>query len=105
MNKFPTPPAVRDSANYTCVARNGVGEDRLMHQVFAVTTPSAPVLALAQATHSTLNLTITSGSDGGVPILGKLYCSYEIYATTFIIQTWSYFTVKVCSKPVILQIH
>lgn len=93
MNKFPSLPAVRDSANYTCVARNGVGEDRLMHQVFAVTTPSAPALALAQATHSTLNLTITSGSDGGVPILGKLYCSYEVHGT-FIVHTSAILLIK-----------
>lgn len=63
---------MQETANYTCWARNSVGVDSLTHQVVALTPPSPPTLALAQATHHSLNLTITPNSDGGAPILGEM---------------------------------
>ncbi|KAK4299474.1 hypothetical protein Pmani_028258 [Petrolisthes manimaculis] len=62
--------AVQETANYTCWARNSVGVDSLTHQVVALNSPSPPTLALSQATHHSLNLTITPNNDGGAPILG-----------------------------------
>ncbi|XP_045103222.1 Down syndrome cell adhesion molecule homolog isoform X1 [Portunus trituberculatus] len=62
--------AVRESNNYTCWARSSAGVDTLTHQVVALTPPAAPSLSLSHASHHALNLTITSASDGGAPILG-----------------------------------
>ncbi|XP_042230764.1 Down syndrome cell adhesion molecule-like protein Dscam2 isoform X2 [Homarus americanus] len=61
---------VRETTNFTCLVRNSVGVDSLMHQVVAVTTPPPPTLTLAHATHHALNLSITPTGDGGAPILG-----------------------------------
>ncbi|XP_047739549.1 Down syndrome cell adhesion molecule-like protein Dscam2 [Hyalella azteca] len=61
---------VKESGNYTCTAVNNMGVDRVTHVVHVTTPPPPPVLTLTHATHSSLNVTITTTGDGGAPILG-----------------------------------
>ena len=59
------------STNYSCVAQNSDGEDRLSHIIHVMSPPDPPLLETTKTTFSGVNLTINSGEDGGAPILGK----------------------------------
>ncbi|KAK7074156.1 hypothetical protein SK128_006884 [Halocaridina rubra] len=61
---------VRESSNYTCWVKNSEGVDSLTHQVIVITIPLPPKLSLSQASHNSLNLTVTPADDGDAPILG-----------------------------------
>ncbi|CAL4098573.1 unnamed protein product, partial [Meganyctiphanes norvegica] len=62
--------SLSSSNNYTCTVSNRGGRDSLIHSVVVLMPPSPPILRLSRATHHALNLSITSQSNGGSPILG-----------------------------------
>ncbi|XP_061109515.1 nephrin [Conger conger] len=59
--------AALDYAVFTCTARNGLGEDRLLIQLLSTNHPDPPSdLQLVSVSHSMVTLQWTAGFDGGL---------------------------------------
>ncbi|XP_058457691.1 cell adhesion molecule Dscam2 isoform X13 [Malaya genurostris] len=57
-----------DTGNYTCQVDNGVGTDRLTHNLLVQVPPGPPVLYVTSATSSSILLHWKIGSTGNAPI-------------------------------------
>uniref|UniRef100_A0A1B0D296 Down syndrome cell adhesion molecule n=1 Tax=Phlebotomus papatasi TaxID=29031 RepID=A0A1B0D296_PHLPP len=61
---------MQDSGNYSCQVDNGVGTDRLTHNLLVQVPPASPVLYVTSATSSSILMHWKSGSAGNAPITG-----------------------------------
>ncbi|XP_050090141.1 Down syndrome cell adhesion molecule-like protein Dscam2 isoform X6 [Anopheles aquasalis] len=57
-----------DTGNYTCQVDNGIGTDRLTHNLLVQVPPGPPVLYVTSATSSSILLHWKIGSTGNAPI-------------------------------------
>ncbi|XP_052566813.1 cell adhesion molecule Dscam2 isoform X6 [Culex pipiens pallens] len=57
-----------DTGNYTCQVDNGIGTDRLTHNLLVQVPPGPPILYVTSATSSSILLHWKIGSSGNAPI-------------------------------------
>lgn len=60
-----------DAGNYTCIAENVFGSDKISYDVIVVRVPIAPTLQFVSSTKDSITVTWREYSDGGSPILGS----------------------------------
>lgn len=72
---------VDDAGNYTCIAENVFGDDKISYEVVVVEVPTPPTLFLVSTTKNSITLKWKDLNDGGCPILGlsKLHFSVNIF--------------------------
>ncbi|XP_049839470.1 Down syndrome cell adhesion molecule-like protein Dscam2 [Schistocerca gregaria] len=56
--------------NYSCIAKNLFGEDRINYKIIVILPPEAPLLEVLGSDHHSIKLQWTARMDGGAPILG-----------------------------------